>query len=81
MEDEEAEIMETVRKRKPYIYTWWENCKARLAYYFCCCYRHRSWYQRLVNRRKLFDQGIDRLKREVDLIELIEMNRVLKFFI
>ena len=37
--DEEDEIKEIIRNRKPYHYYFTEVFKARLIYYFCCCFK------------------------------------------
>jgi len=42
--DDEEEIKETIRNRKPYNYWLSEFLKARLSYYLCCCFKSRPWY-------------------------------------
>jgi len=79
--DDEAEIQATVRNRKPYHYSLSERFKAALIVLLCCCFKQKPWYKRSKKRQHDFNQGMEQLKQEVDLVQLIEMNRFLKFFI
>jgi len=37
--DDEEEIKETIRNRKPYRFRFCELVKAKFTFYFCCCFK------------------------------------------
>jgi len=79
--DDEEEMEATVRNRKPYHHNLKKRFKARLIVLLCCCFKQKPWYARAKKRQQDFMQGMEQLEQEVDLVQMIEMNRFLKFFV
>jgi len=79
--DDEEEMEATVRNREPYHHNLEKRFKDKLIVLLCCCFKQKPWYTRAKKRQHDFMQGMEQLEQEVDLVQMIEMNRFLKFFV
>lgn len=81
-QDWRNDLTKKFKSREPFEFSYWSQCAAGLAGFFCCCFGERlkscRWYKRQTDQIAKFNLARHKFNSEIDLKSILVTQRISK---